>query len=275
MTIDEILKKLGCRSDLLNPDAWRLETGSIYSIEELKFFMNLGQHRANIFAESHKEFLKKYESLSTEEKNFLKDYTITNFVNPQWIRGKMNPADPDPNLRLKMITEKLKDFSESCSILEIGSHHGLAGCLSYFIPNRIKAKLFTCDLLDLNNQYLRFLGIETQFWDSKNIKLEKIYKQDFFDAVVCTEVLEHLDASCEYMLLNNVHKIIKPGGRLLLSFPKWARPENYSVNVDPLGHRRQPIPADVIQHCANLKCIENFEYKDYKLQEGFWLVFEK
>jgi 2-polyprenyl-3-methyl-5-hydroxy-6-metoxy-1,4-benzoquinol methylase len=41
----------------------------------------------------------------------------------------------------------------------------------------------------------------------------------FFDALICTEVIEHVPNAEE--VLSEIHRVLRPGGRLCLSLPTW------------------------------------------------------
>ena len=45
-----------------------------------------------------------------------------------------------------------------------------------------------------------------------------------FDVVTAVELLEHLDAAAGAMLCAEMHRVLRPGGRLLLSTPNYAGP---------------------------------------------------
>lgn len=272
--IAKLLSSLGCRPDLLEPETWDRH-GSTYPIDQLKKFLNLSQTDCEIYSDQHYDFCELFSKLENSERLELQNYAVDNLIRNKWIVSNMSCTDPDPNLRIRMISERLSKYSSDAHILEVGSSHGWHGCLCYYIPKKISATLHACDILPTNNQLLTLLGVHSKFWDARNMRLNHIYSENQFDAVVCTEILEHMDQACQDMLLISASKILKPGGSLFITYPKYAGPEKYSENVDPLGHRRQPNQKDIIQTCAGLICTENTEYRDYRMQEGIWMAFQK
>ena len=61
----------------------------------------------------------------------------------------------------------------------------------------------------------------------------RIAKQDFYDVVVCAEVLEHV---AEYrQIIENMHAALKPGGRLIITVPldlrRWSVLDDYSTHL--------------------------------------------
>jgi len=59
-----------------------------------------------------------------------------------------------------------------------------------------------------------------QSWEYKGVKNESYYlpfSDSCFDNVLCTEVLEH--TSNPILLLNEIHRVLKKGGKLILTAP--------------------------------------------------------
>ncbi len=60
-----------------------------------------------------------------------------------------------------------------------------------------------------------------------------LVRQDFYDLVVCAEVLEHV---AEYRrIIENMHAALKPGGRLIITVPldlrRWSVLDDYSTHL--------------------------------------------
>lgn len=45
------------------------------------------------------------------------------------------------------------------------------------------------------------------------------FRADFFDCVVFSETLEHIPPESEYVVLQEIHRVLRPGGRLVLTVP--------------------------------------------------------
>ena len=69
-------------------------------------------------------------------------------------------------------------------------------------------------------------------------------KSNWFDGVLCLEVIEHLDDEALFFCLNDIYKLLKPGGYLILSCPNQeALSENMVLNPETLKlfHRWQHV----------------------------------
>ncbi len=53
-----------------------------------------------------------------------------------------------------------------------------------------------------------------------NIEHGTQFQTDFFDTVICADVIEHIVNI--WMALSEIHRILKPGGRLILTTPNIA-----------------------------------------------------
>lgn len=135
--------------------------------------------------------------------------------------------------RAKWIIQKLGPKNGE-KILDLGCGDGF---YLYLLSNLgIKLNLFGADF-DINA-----LNSAKKNINSKNFKLikadimEKLpFKDDFFDGIVMSEVLEHLpdDIKC----MKEVRRILKKGGRVVLSVPNI----NYPLFWDPISWILQRI----------------------------------
>jgi SAM-dependent methyltransferase len=66
----------------------------------------------------------------------------------------------------------------------------------------------------------RFSGEEYSFSSENfNVEMDRFpYPDNSFDVVLCCELIEHLDLDPTYMLAE-IHRILKPGGRILITTP--------------------------------------------------------
>ena len=65
--------------------------------------------------------------------------------------------------------------------------------------------------------------------------LKADYEDDYFDTVACISVLEHLNQKSSSEMIAKMHKILKPGGVLIASFPtagEWTG----CTKIDPVGN---------------------------------------
>lgn len=101
------------------------------------------------------------------------------------------------------------------NILDIGCYDGTFLSL---IKNR-NNNLFGLEASDWGTEKSKERGIHVQqyFFDGKS---KFPYKDSFFDAVVAGEIIEHI-YDTDYFLFE-IYRILKPGGRLLISTPNIA-----------------------------------------------------
>jgi 2-polyprenyl-6-hydroxyphenyl methylase / 3-demethylubiquinone-9 3-methyltransferase len=160
----------------------------------------------------------------------------------KWLESEIDPAFKS---RAKIILQEILDkFRHSpASILDLGCGRGF----------------YTRALMNLGNNKLKITGIDKcdeylkiarGCSQSKRLifiksKAEKTsLAKDKFDAVICSELLEHV--SDDRRLLREIFRITKPGGMILISVPH----QNYPWLWDPINwtaerlwHRH--IPASV------------------------------
>jgi len=102
--------------------------------------------------------------------------------------------------------------------------------------------------------------------DLSNIDIE----DNFFDFIVCTETLEHVDAYQD--VINEFKRILKPGGYLVITFPNefW-----WTVSRFLLGRRPIKVPDHINSFSPNSmkKYVNLFSEKDMGLPFAwsFWI----
>ncbi len=115
----------------------------------------------------------------TDNKDF---YSITTVL---W--EDSHKYSPAPRHRRRLILKMIKNLDFS-SIMDVGCAQPFL--LEYF--NNKGKKLYGCDIssgvIKRNKEYFK----EAQF-EELDISKEKYKSQDFFDLIVCSEVLEHID----------------------------------------------------------------------------------
>lgn len=116
-----------------------------------------------------------------------------------------------------MLPELIKDLKDDSKILEIGCGQSIG--LRYLANNNyIKGKnIFGVDQSDVA---IRFLKKRIPSGNFKTRDVHKLkYPDNFFDCVLLMEVFEHLEQP--KLVLNEIRKILKPEGKLFLSFPNY------------------------------------------------------
>lgn len=114
-------------------------------------------------------------------------------------------TDTPPNLHEKVLALLAKE--PRGKILDIGCG---GGALAYQL-DKMGFRVYASDI----TQGLKLPNISWTYWDlnSKTIP----YDNDFFDYVVCVEVIEHLENPHD--LIRKFRNILKNGGKLIITMP--------------------------------------------------------
>lgn len=67
--------------------------------------------------------------------------------------------------------------------------------------------------VDIDNSFTRLVAAADCFYDGKRIP----YADEYFDSVLCSQVLEHVFNPEEF--LSEIRRVLRPGGKLLLTVP--------------------------------------------------------
>jgi 2-polyprenyl-3-methyl-5-hydroxy-6-metoxy-1,4-benzoquinol methylase len=125
----------------------------------------------------------------------------------------------------------LKYIAPGSSLLEVGSAPGHMSVMLHATGYRVVA-------LDKNPErhFSRYnsLGIPTVKVDLESEKIA--LPSDYFDAVLFTEVLEHIKPLHVDRVLEEIRRVLKTGGVLLTSTPNSASLDNYILG---LGGKRE------------------------------------
>lgn len=134
--------------------------------------------------------------------------------------------DPSFRRRAKIVFNCLNS-TERVKILDVGCGRGFYLCaLSKMFPS---AELFG---LDSDDEYL---DVARNLLKREGVRLEKgditklTFDDSFFDVVIASEVLEHVDNDSRG--IEQIHRTLKPGGRLIVTVPN----KNYPFLWDPLN----------------------------------------
>jgi SAM-dependent methyltransferase len=121
-------------------------------------------------------------------------------------------------------TVRLFRFYEPClagrtSILDWGCHHAPDACLIRARFGQAVA-LHGCDIVDPHQyeDFFRYAGLE---YRQLAHPFQLPYPDAQFDAVIASGVLEHVPM--DYESLKELHRVLKPGGRLMVGYLPNAR----------------------------------------------------
>jgi SAM-dependent methyltransferase len=136
---------------------------------------------------------------------------------PEMTRGKgiLEPVLAD--LRAQRANKLIPSSLRTGRILDIG-----CGTYPYFLAHTSFAEKFAIDQLPLPLHTASELKIESFTLDLE-IKPHLPFEDGFFESVTLLAVVEHLDPSLMAILFQEVYRVLKPGGMVILTTPAaWS-----------------------------------------------------
>ncbi|MGC6426863.1 MAG: class I SAM-dependent methyltransferase [Akkermansiaceae bacterium] len=175
------------------------------------------------------------------------------------IRSKLDTNDwyfrnHDYRFRLT-IAEVAQGRSEPGRILDIG-------CWPGYLAMYFRAQNWEVDAIDLRPDRIPLVAEAGVSLHSHNINdsPQFPFEAESFDCILFTEVFEHLDPAGFPVLFKDLERILKPGGRVILSTPnrfslnkdlfnpfRWNEPE---VDEDGHGHWKEYRLSEVLEFFA-------------------------
>ncbi len=131
------------------------------------------------------------------------------------------------NLGLKAIYPyliKYNSFNKNYSVMEIGSAEGgVLHALGVMGATKLVGTDIAKNRIDMGEKIANLLNIETQYFihDIINDKIPETWKNQF-DLILLRDVIEHLDNT--EITLKNIKKLLKPDGKLFVTFPPYHSP---------------------------------------------------
>jgi len=152
------------------------------------------------------------------------------------------------------------------SVMELGCYNGR---LMQFLIQFMTVPEYTG--VDINKKYFE----NTKMWRRKDTTfieaditqgLEQV-KDNSQDMIVSSEVLEHIEAKHLTSVLKTLYDKLKPGGRLVVSFPMNTRKKKFHKleKEKSLGHVNFPV------HENFKMCCKKIGYKLVKFDSGYSL----
>lgn len=122
-------------------------------------------------------------------------------------------------------------------VLEVVAAHGLSGRVLDFgagtgelaglLAGAEGVEVYAADIM------LRPDGFSGVEWFEGDLNEQLDWRPGFFDAVICSEVIEHLENP--RLTFRTMNRLLKPGGRLLLTMPNQENIRSY-LNLMFRGH---------------------------------------
>lgn len=117
--------------------------------------------------------------------------------------------------RLRVFLEFVEALPQGARLLDVGCGSGKA--VRRVLALRPDVSVYGIDSGDLSE----YLPKEVKFIQGSAEELTKHYEKDFFDAIVCQHLIEHLLYPMD--LMSGIYAVLKPGGRVYLETPNWTR----------------------------------------------------
>lgn len=124
------------------------------------------------------------------------------------------------NLRIKKIREKIREFPHK-RILDVGCWTG------DIIEVFKESSLHGVDISEWAVDKARKKGIDARVIDIE--KEELPYDDNFFDVVICSEVLEHIIDQDK--ILKEIHRVLKPEGVFIATIPNINQPVSFFMQI--------------------------------------------
>jgi len=105
------------------------------------------------------------------------------------------------------VKQLLVDFSKKSKILDCGCGKGVLSNILFENGRNV----YACDL---DRKQFKAKNIPFKF---ANLNKKLPYKNDFFDCVICLEVIEHLENP--WLLIREIHRVLNKNGLLIISSP--------------------------------------------------------
>ena len=130
-------------------------------------------------------------------------------------KGLLEPMLAD--LRAQRANGLIPKTLRTGRILDIG-----CGTYPYFLAHTSFAEKFAIDQLPLPSRTASELKIESFTLDLE-VEPRLPFEDNFFEAVTLLAVVEHLDPSLMAILFKEVYRVLKPGGKVVLTTPAaWS-----------------------------------------------------
>ena len=138
------------------------------------------------------------------------------------------------NFRNSIIIEQLKKFG-SKSILDIGCGDGKF--ISDVQSSMPQVRIIGVDSLERAIRFARIMADTDNFARMSGTLLA--FKDDIFDTVTCLDVLEHIPVEDSIKLVDEIYRVMSPGGHCIVSVPSTK------VKTHPM-HYHHFTPGDIL-----------------------------
>jgi SAM-dependent methyltransferase len=233
MKVDLILDSLGAESLKGGAEKWGRGLCPLTKEEMNLACFSRGEKESLEMRNQYDRFLSLYDDAKEEEKNELRAWAIKEFLHYTWNAR-------DFGIRPRWTWDNfLSRFPKGSNFLDVGPCHGIHSNLIYKDYYKAELSFFSAELQLPYLQLQKILGVDARFFDASMMRLTDVYNEESMDAVLFTEVLEHLSQDEGDKILEGLCRVLRPGGRIMISFPVDARPFDFFTG-EAFGHQYQP-----------------------------------
>jgi len=136
--------------------------------------------------------------------------------------------------RARLIYGNLK-IKEGMDVLDAGSGPGMyALSIASEYPARVLGVDIDTQKLKSAEEIAKNVGLKNVKFGFGDLRNLKNIKNNSFDVVICSDVLEHVDK--DEAAMKEIYRILKPGAYALITFPHWN--EHNARTMKEYGHER-------------------------------------
>src|SRR3989337_1572500 len=193
---------------------------------------SLERYRAELVSKGeYKKLVTTYSRRLPE----IKDINPGHFWNKKFLSKAGNEDGPMAEDRVKIVFNEIK--RKQGKLLDIG--FGIGG-LEKKLARVNGIKVFGIDISEYAVKKARG-NLRGEFRKSNVLKIP--YEEEYFDFVIAMEVLEHILPSKIFIALNEIKRVLKGNGELIMSVPlNEGLEELIKRGVNPNGHVRIYTP---------------------------------
>lgn len=166
---------------------------------------------------------------------------VDNYPEDGWLKGYFYVVDEDINkaqtrsnkayrdlgaIKHKDFCLHLLDVKKDEKIFDVGCEAGAMMVYTGLLGAEVNGVDISPESVEKANKYLAKFSIKGKAVVGDARKLN--FPDDYFDKVICSDFLEHLNVEDNIQVLKEIKRVVKPGGLIVIKTPnltylKWAR----------------------------------------------------
>lgn len=151
-----------------------------------------------------------------------------------------NYKDAEDFKRLDFIVDSILSINnKSISVLDIGCGNGNISMALGVVGFNVKGIDIDKTSIDTASQKNTLPNVKFEVYDANSFSID-----NSFDAIVCSEVLEHLDKPWE--LVESIYRILKPGGVFVATVPNGFGPREVLITKPMQWLHRKNLDKSIV-----------------------------